>query len=146
MDDFFDYNDPPGSMSPGNPRRFRSREELAAENERLHEELHHQQEENKMLAELLAGQFEDGDGEVENLDVEEDDLGERRPRFVISEVAIDLFEALSETFTLDEAFDAAERLSQSSFDLACHLRTYLKERMVVQEADRFAKTGRKPYF
>ena len=35
---------------------------------------------------------------------------------------------------------------QPSAEAAPHLRTYLSERMVVQEEGRFVKTGRKPYF
>jgi hypothetical protein len=74
--------------------------------------------------------------------------GEIRPSFPISDEAIDLFEALPESFTMDEALDAAERIGQASAEGAQHVRTYLDEEMVVQDAaqGRFIKTGRKPYF
>lgn len=118
--------------------RFPSREELARQNERLREELEQQREENALLAGLLAQRFEEM--------AEED--GEVRPSFPISDGAIDLFEALPEAFTLDEALDTAERIGQHSDESAGHLRTYLDEEMVVQDAaqGRFIKTGRKPYF
>ncbi|MFQ5568228.1 MAG: hypothetical protein ACE5G0_01050 [Rhodothermales bacterium] len=118
--------------------RFLSREELTRQNERLREELHQQREENALLAGLLAQRFEE---------MPEED-GEVRPSFPISDGAIDLFEALPEAFTLDEALDMAERIGQRSDEGTRHIRTYLNEEMVVQDAEqgRFVKTGRKPYF
>jgi hypothetical protein len=103
-------------------------------------------EENELLAELLAGEFEEGSGEVVGGVGESEDPAVTGQRFVISDAAIDLFEALAEAFTLDEALDCAERLGQRSDDAASHLRAYLAEGMVVQEGERFSKTGRKPYF
>lgn len=123
--------------------RFPSREELTRQNERLREELRQQREENALLAGLLAQRFEE---------IPEEE-GEVRPSFPISDGAIDLFEALPEAFTLDEALDVAERIGQRSDEGARHIRTYLDEEMVVQDATdrhgsagRFIKTGRKPYF
>ena len=137
MDDIFDTDGPPGERFPGD-RPFRSQKELEAENERLREE-------NELLAELLTGPYDGGSGELS-----EESTGAGpvlvRQRFVISEEAIDLFEALPEAFTLDEALDRAEGLGQTSAEAARHLRAYLAERMAVQEGERFVKTGRKPYF
>jgi len=118
--------------------RFLSREELARQNELLREELKFQREENALLAGLLAQRF----------DEMAEENGEIRPSFPISDAAIDLFEVLADTFTMDEALDAAERIGQASAEGAQHVRTYLDEEMVVQEAGpgRFIKTGRKPYF
>lgn len=130
MDDIMDMSGEFGH------ERFPSREELAQQNKRLREELEQQREENALLAGLLAQRFEE---------MSEED-GEVRPSFPISDGAIDLFEALPETFTLDEALDTAERIGQHSDESARHLRTYLDEEMVVQEGGQFAKTGRKPYF
>ncbi len=122
--------------------RFLSREELARQNEQLLEELEQQREENALLAGLLAQRFDE-------MAVED---GEVRPSFPISDGAIDLFKALPETFTLDEVLDVAERIGQRSSEGAQHIRTYLDEEMVLQDATnqgsagRFIKTGRKPYF
>ena len=149
MDDLFDQDGPPdgppGGMHSGG-WSFRSRGELELENKRLREGLLRLREENELMAELLAGQFEEDSGEVGGGAQEGEDLVETRPRFAISDGAIDLFEALPEAFTLDVALDRAERLEQPSAEAARHLRTYLGERMVVQEGGRFVKTGRKPYF
>ena len=149
--DGFDHDGPQGERSPeGRPspggRPFRSREELEAENERLREGLLRSREENEMLAELLAGSCEEGSGEVVGGAGESEDPAETGQRFVISDAAIDLFEALPEAFTLDEALDCAERMGQRSADAASHLRAYLREGMVVQEREGFYKTGSKPYF
>jgi hypothetical protein len=149
--DGLDHDSPQGERSPGGPpssgsRPFRSREELEAENERLREGLLRSREENELLAELLAGQCEEGSGEVVGGVGESEDLAETGQRFVISDAAIDLFEALPEAFSLDEALDFAERLGQRSDDAASHLRAYLGEGMIAQEGERFSKTGRKPYF
>ena len=149
MDDIFDQDGPPSGPSGGMHAEgwpFRGRGELEAENKRLREDLLQLREENELMAELLAGRFEEGSGEVGGGAGEGEDLVETRSRFAISDAAIDLFEALPEAFTLDEALDRAERLGQPSAKAACHLRTYLGERMVVQEEGRFVKTGRKPYF
>ena len=112
MDDIFDHDDllsrqPQG----GNP--FRSREEIEAENERLREGLLRLREENELLAELLTGQVDGGCGEVSEASAGADP-GPARQRFVISEEAIDLFEALPEAFMLDEVLDRAEGLGASS--------------------------------
>jgi hypothetical protein len=150
MDDVFDHDEPPSEGSPGGGSS-RSRKELEAENERLKRDLLHEREgllrlreENGLLAELLTGQFEEGSGEVTEGEGEGPD--EVRPRFVISDAAIDLFEVLPEVFTLDEALDRAELFGQPSAEAARHLRAYLSEHMVMQEGERFTKTGRKPYF
>ena len=150
--DGLDHDEPLGS--PGGP--FRSREELESENERLRKSLRHSREENELLAELLAGQYEEGNGEVTDGAGEGEDQTEsgrqssgKRSlgrRFVVSDASIDLFEALPQAFTLDDVLDAAERLGQRSADAAGYLRAYLSESMVVQEGERFVKTGRKPYF
>lgn len=149
MSDIFDHDGSRDGLRPED-RPFRSREELEAENERLREDLHRTREENELLAELLTGQFEDGSGEIAGGEEESGgssgDSSELEQRFTISEAAIDLFEALPLSFTLDEAFDRAERLGQPSAEAARHLRSFVAERMVVQEAERFAKTGAKPYF
>lgn len=143
MDDVFDHDGPFGDLLPGG-RPSRSRKELEAENERLKENLLRSREENDLLAELITGQFEEGSGEV--MEGEREDHAEGRSQFVISDAAIDLFETLPEMFTLDEALDRAEQMGQPSAETARHLHAYLGERMVVQENERFAKTGRKPYF
>ena len=144
MDDIFDTDGPSGERFPGD-RPFRSRKELEAENERLREGLLRLREENELLAELLTGPYDGGSGELS-----EESTGAGpvlvRQRFVISDEAIDLFEALPGAFTLDEALDQAEQMGQASAETARHLRAYLAERMAVQEGERFVKTGRKPYF
>ena len=155
MDDIFDQDEPPEEPLDGPPNGppggmhsggwpFRNRGELDAENKRLREDLLRLREENELMAELLAGRFEKGSGEVRGGAEEGEDLIETRPRFAISDAAIDLFEALPEAFTLDVALDRAERLEQPSAETARHLRTYLGERMVVQEEGRFTKTGGSP--
>ena len=61
--DIFDNDGSRDGLRPeGHP--FRSREELEAENERLREDLYRTREENELLAELLAGQFEADSGEI----------------------------------------------------------------------------------
>lgn len=147
MSDIFDHDGfgPGGPLGAPRGGPFRSREELEAENERLRMDLSRSKEENEMLAELLAGEFEEGSGEIAG-GVGEGDRSEGRPRFAISDAAIDLFEALPPSFTLDEAFDRAERLGQPSAEAAHHLRSFVAERMVMQEAERFTKAGSKPYF
>ena len=137
MEDIMDRNGEFGQ------ERFPSREELTRQNERLREELSHQRAENALLTGLLAQRLEERPEEE----------GEVHPSFPISDGAIDLFEALPEVFTLDEALDVAERIGQCSAEGAQHIRTYLDEEMVVQDATnrhgpagKFIKTGRKPYF
>jgi hypothetical protein len=143
--DGLDHDGPQGERTPGG-RPFRSRGELEAENERLRKGLLRSRDESEMLAGLLAGSCEEGSGEVVGGAGESEDPSETGQRFVISDAAIDLFEALPEAFTLDEVLDYAERLEQRSADAASHLRAYLREGMVVQEGERFSKTGSKPYF
>lgn len=145
MSDIFDHDGSRDGLRPED-RPFRSREELEAENERLREDLHRTREENELLAELLTGQFEDGSGEIAGGAGGSGGSSELEQRFAISEAAIDLFEVLPLSFTLDEALDRAERLGQPSAEAARHLRSFVAERMVVQEAEGFAKTGAKPYF
>ena len=132
MDDFIGRS---GALGEG---RFRSRAELSRENERLREQLRQQREENDLMADMLAQHFEEMAAED----------GTIRPAFPISYAAIDLFEVLPETFTMDEALHAAEGLGLSLDEGAQHVRTYLDEEMVVQNAGEgfFVKTGRKPYF
>ena len=130
MDDILNMSGFPGDDA------FRSREELINENMRLREELRQQRGENDLLTGMLAHCYE----KLPQLE------GADRPGLSISDDAIDLFEALPEAFTLDEALDRAERLGQASAEAARHLRAYLAERMAVQEGGRFVKTGRKPYF
>jgi hypothetical protein len=147
MSDIFDHEGFGSSGPLGSPEGgpYRSRKELEAENERLRRDLSRSQEENEMLAELLTGQFEDGSGEIDG-GVGEGARSEERSRFAISDAAIDLFEALPPSFTLDEALDQADQLGQTSTEAARHLRVYLTEQMVVQAEERFVKTGSKPYF
>lgn len=145
MSDIFDHDGSRDGLRPED-RPFRSREELEAENERLREDLHRTREENELLAELLTGQFEDGSGEIAGGAGGSGGSSELEQRFAISEAAIDLFEVLPLSFTLDEALDRAERLGQPSAEAARHLRSFVAERMVVQEAGGFTKTGAKPYF
>ena len=144
MDDIFDHDDLL-SRQPQGGSPFRSREEIEVENERLREGLLRLREENKLLAELLTGQFDGDSGEVSEASAGADP-GPARQQFVISDGAIDLFEALPEAFTLDEVLDRAEGLGQVAAAAARHLRAYLGEQMAVQEGEHFIKTGRKPYF
>lgn len=147
MSDIFDHEGfgPSGPSGSPDGGPYRSRKELEAENERLRRDLSRSQEENEMLAEMLTGQFEEGSGEIDG-GVGQGACFEERPRFAISDAAIDLLEALPPSFTLDEALDQADQLGQTSAEAAQHLHAYLTERMVVQVEDRFAKTGAKPYF
>jgi len=117
---------------------FPSREELIEENARLRRELQRQQEENDLLAGMLAGSYD----HVPDQEIQD------RPPFPISDEAIDLFEELPETFSLDEAFEEAERAGLKTYEAAGLVRIYLTEEMVVQDKERgrFIKTGRKPYF
>lgn len=153
---FFGEIPPEGEHSKG---RFRGQQELEEENARLRAELELWREENTLLADMLARRFEDENGEIDGEEPKGEGRGatggrvEFTSNFVIPDAAIDLFEALPESFTLDEVLDVAERLSQLSEEAAVHLRLYLDEKMVRQEIDesgnftgQFAKTGRKPYF
>ena len=132
--------------------RFRGREELVEENARLRAELERWREENELLADMLADQFDEDTGEIHDEEPEgarEGAAGDQTrfaSNFVISDAAIDLFEELPARFTLDEVFEAAESLGQRASEVADHARAYLRERMVVQEEQQFVKTGRKPYF
>ena len=146
---FFGEIPPEGEHSQG---RFRSRQELEAENARLRAELELWREENTLLADTLARRFDEENGEIDSEELEAEGRGATGDRveftsnFVIPDAAIDLFEALPESFTIDEALDAAERLGTTSNEAAHHLRVYTQEGMIVQGGNRFMKTGRKPYF
>src|SRR5690606_36507393 len=109
MSDIFDHDGSRDGLRPED-RPFRSREELEAENERLREDLHRTRQENEMLAELITGQFEDGSGQIAGGAGGSGGSSELEQRFAISEAAIDLFEVLPLSFTLDEALDRAVRL------------------------------------
>jgi predicted nuclease with TOPRIM domain len=115
---------------------FRDREDLMREIQELRQQLNAEREENVFLRGLLSERYKEQPGTAEKLE------------FPIPEQAIDLFEELPDTFTLDDAFAAAERQGLSVDDVAANVRVYLDEEMVVQEGggQRFVKTGRKPYF
>ncbi len=132
MDDILNTGDSFGEDA------FLSREDLLKQNTQLLSELRRQKQENDLLAGMLAGDYE-------NFPEQEDLV---RPQFPISDEAIDLFEGLPETFSLDEAFEEAERVGLKTYEAAGMVRIYMNEEMVVQdtERERFIKTGRKPYF
>ena len=114
--------------------RFLSREELARQNEQLRKELRLQREENDLLAGMLAQRFDEMEEDHGEIGSSGTETSAR-----LSEEAASLFEVLPETFTIDEALDATEQMGLSAEDGVRHLRRFLLQTMVIQEAAFFVK-------
>jgi hypothetical protein len=114
---------------------FPDRADLLREIEDLRARLKTEQEETAQLRWVLFMQFEKQSRISEML------------ASPVSDRAADLFEALPDTFSLDQLFDAAETIEMDAAEAVEHVKTYLAEEMLEQvvASGRFRKTGYRPY-
>lgn len=66
--------------------------------------------------------------------------------FGISFVAVDLFEAMPDSFTFDELTDFATKQALNATESVACLREWQDCNMITFDGQRFSKTGQKPYF
>lgn len=66
--------------------------------------------------------------------------------FEISMAAVQLFEALPKTFSFEELLDVGSGQGITSETTVTYLREWQEWEMIAVDAERFTKTGEKPYF